>query len=138
MLWKSVFAMVPGLQAGDLGVALKRRDDVLGALRPKSEQHPLHAHLLVRLDRLLRRRHAEHAHRDWPAARFLGPRLQFLDLLAEHRARAPTDRHPAIAVLDHTVERAWPGPANQHGRMRLLCRLRPAPNRVEIHELAVE
>src|SRR5438094_4462336 len=58
------------------------------------------------------------------------PRLQV--------AGAHADREPAVAVVDDARERARAVAAEQDGRVRLLHRLRPRPEGLEAHEVALE
>src|SRR5207247_2008204 len=53
-------------------------------------------------------------------------------------AGAHADREPAVAVIDHARERARAVAAEQDGRVRLLHRLRPRPEGLEAHEVALE
>src|SRR6516165_7431651 len=46
-------------------------------------------------------------------------------------------RIPAVAVADRAPRRPWKGAAENYRRMRLLHRLRPGHDRVELHKLAV-
>src|SRR5450759_4239819 len=48
-----------------------------------------------------------------------------------------TIRHPPVGVANDTLQDLGPAPADDDGRMGLLDRLRPAPHRPEIHQLAV-
>src|SRR5207253_7131762 len=53
-------------------------------------------------------------------------------------AGAHADREPAVAEVDHAHERARAVAAEQDGRVRLLHRLRPRPEGLEAHEVALE
>ncbi len=66
-------------------------------------------------------------------ARSRSSSMRCLELL---RAAEPV-RRPLVGVGEHAVEHLRAGAAQQHRRVRLLRRLGPAPDRVEVHELAV-
>src|SRR5207244_7749607 len=52
--------------------------------------------------------------------------------------RRAAAREPAVAVVDDSLQRVRGLTAEQDGRTRLLRRLRPRPDRIEVDELAVE
>ena len=89
---------------------------------------------LAALDQLRVGSRARQRHRDRIAPRLGGEPPQLGDALGEP-GRAV--RHPLVAEGDHALQHLGPVAAHEHRRMRLLDRLRPAPDRVEVDVLAV-
>src|SRR4029077_19972497 len=78
-----------------------------------------------------------------PRARALAPLSlaaappQLLDPRAQLLGFADAVRQPLVAVREHAVDHAVAVAANAERRMRLLDRLRPRPDPVEVHVTAV-
>ena len=54
------------------------------------------------------------------------------------RSTSPSSgsRQPLIAIREHSLDHARTIPTDEHGWVRLLCWLRPGPDRIEPHELS--
>src|SRR3954447_13726470 len=120
------------------GVAVENAQDLVPALIGNFEDGAVDPGLLVFLQRRLVGWGAEHrcGQRLRIAPALLGHLAQPAQLLDDLKAAARA-REPAVAIFDDAAQRVIGLPAEDDRRMRLLRRLWPGPDLVEIDHLAV-
>src|ERR1700730_13761516 len=122
---------------GELGALVEATLEFGERLRAQPEHCADHASALVGFELSAVGRRAVERHADLAALRLVAAAAQLLDPRTQLLGFADAVRQPLVAVGEYAVDHALAVAADEDRRMRLLDRLRPGPDSVEVNVAAV-